>query len=755
MRFKFLVLVLLIAFSGNAQLLHPQDGPLYNKAEVSRIDILIDADSLAQMLLPANLYANHEYPATMIYTANGIADTVPQVGFRLRGNTSRAAQKKSFKIAVNSFISGRRYQGVKKINLNGEHNDPSISRARLCWELGAEMAIPVSRVAHTALYINGTFYGVYINIEHINDDWLGLRYTNASGNLYKCTYPANLQFIGNNPNDYKVTKSNGERVYELQTNENIDDYSGLAHFIDVLNNTPLAQLECALDDVFNIESYMQALAFEVATGHWDNYSFNQNNYYLYENPQTGKIEYIPYDMDNTYGIDWMNIDWANRNVNNWNNPNQNFPLADRLLALPQLKEMYQYYLAEILQTMGGASFSARIDSVHQQILPHAYQDTYKALDYGFTNIDFKNSIDSTQADQHVKLGIKTYVNQRVTSGLQQLGTTNTAPIIRYLNITPTGMANQIRINCSVADETQCTVQLAYQENSSPLNYITLYDDGQHNDGAAGDGVFGNLLTLTQNMLSYQVIATDNTGKSRTRPCAPASFTMPQQKDLVINELMADNDAVIADNTGNYSDWIELYNAGTDSIFLGDYFLTDDLNDPTQWQLPAATLAPGAFQLIWASNNPSAGIWHTNFALSKGGEEVGLFKQNGTGNDTADFILFGAQNTDISYGRNYDASPVWVAFNTPTPGTSNGTLGITTFQENPINVFPLPHTQHFTVQNTGKTCFVALYDARGVLLYKTNVETGSSADIPDSYPAGLRILRVYGDNFEYAMKLIKQ
>ena len=59
----------------------------------------------------------------------------------------------------------------------------------------------------------------------------------AHGNLWKCTYPANLAFVSDNPDAYKFTPSwSDQRVYELKTNQVNDDYSSLAEFIDVLNN---------------------------------------------------------------------------------------------------------------------------------------------------------------------------------------------------------------------------------------------------------------------------------------------------------------------------------------------------------------------------------------------------------------------------------------------------------------------------------------------------------------------------------------
>lgn len=70
--------------------------------------------------------------------------------------------------------------------------------------------------------------------------------------------------------------------------------------------------------------------------------------------------------------------------------------------------------------------------------------------------------------------------------------------------------------------------------------------------------------------------------------------------VVLNEIMAANEATLPDETGTYPDWIELYNAGPDTAHLAGYGLSDDATDRFQWTLPPLTLAPGGFALLFAS-----------------------------------------------------------------------------------------------------------------------------------------------------------
>jgi len=145
--------------------------------------------------------------------------------------------------------------------------------------------------------------------------------------------------------------------------------------------------------------------------------------------------------------------------------------------------------------------------------------------------------------------------------------------------------------------------------------------------------------------------------------------------LVINEFMASNnsDSGIHDDQNDYGDWIEIYNYGDVNIDLAGMYLTDNLGNPTKWQVLSGypsqtTVPPDGFVVFWADENTPDGPLHTNFKLSASGEEIGLF--NTDGNTLIDTIVFGEQTTNISYGRYPDTTDNWRFFPTPTPGADN-------------------------------------------------------------------------------------
>ncbi|MEM7395789.1 MAG: lamin tail domain-containing protein, partial [Verrucomicrobiota bacterium] len=150
----------------------------------------------------------------------------------------------------------------------------------------------------------------------------------------------------------------------------------------------------------------------------------------------------------------------------------------------------------------------------------------------------------------------------------------------------------------------------------------------------------------------------------------------------INEYMADNDVTALNSVGDAEDWFELYNAGSNAVDLSGYGVTDDVGNPFQWTVPTGVvLNAGGFLLIWADGNSTAETndLHTNFRLSNGGEELAVFRPDGT---LLDWRLFGDQEEDFSEGLFPDGSPDLYQMSIPTPGTTNVLFGIASIREEP-------------------------------------------------------------------------
>jgi hypothetical protein len=194
--------------------------------------------------------------------------------------------------------------------------------------------------------------------------------------------------------------------------------------------------------------------------------------------------------------------------------------------------------------------------------------------------------------------------------------------------------------------------------------------------------------------------------------------------------MAINSTTIADEYGEYDDWIEVYNNDSESVWLGDKFLSGNPDQPDKFAFPDMWLQPGEFVLVWADNDPEQGSLHADFKLNGDGEFIGLYDSEETLFFVLDTLSYGPQSDDISYGRIEDGLAEWVFFNEPTPGYSNGTASIVEdFTPSKIHYYPNPVTDgqlHFN-----QITDAMLYDTKGVLIM--SAKKTRSMDLQDVCP----------------------
>lgn len=140
----------------------------------------------------------------------------------------------------------------------------------------------------------------------------------------------------------------------------------------------------------------------------------------------------------------------------------------------------------------------------------------------------------------------------------------------------------------------------------------------------------------------------------------------------LNEVLVINDSSAVDDFGMHSAWIELFNSTYNSVNIGGYYLTDDLNNPTKYWIPTgdpATKIPArCYTVFWADNKPTRGIFHVNFDL-KEAKTIALFSANGkTLIDKVDLPT--DHRSDVTYGRISNDSDEWIYLEKSTPGANN-------------------------------------------------------------------------------------
>ncbi|MBU0679276.1 MAG: lamin tail domain-containing protein [Verrucomicrobia bacterium] len=131
-------------------------------------------------------------------------------------------------------------------------------------------------------------------------------------------------------------------------------------------------------------------------------------------------------------------------------------------------------------------------------------------------------------------------------------------------------------------------------------------------------------------------------------------------DLRINEFMAVNDTILQDADGDYSDWIEIYNAETTSVDLAGWHLTDSAGNLSQWTFPSTNIAAGAYLVVFASGKNravSGEELHTDFALKALGEYLALVEPDGSTVVFEYSPAYPQQYPDISFGVGAEGTEV--------------------------------------------------------------------------------------------------
>ncbi|NLX34225.1 MAG: spore coat protein CotH, partial [Thermotogaceae bacterium] len=212
-----LTVVFFGAFEGGSQTVrNPTDAVLFPHDRVIDVYIEVDEAELQKMFDQARM---EEYiVCNVVY--NGYR--IKNVGIRPKGNSSlmqaanSTSNRYSFKLDFNHYVKGQNLFGITKINLNNGFSDPSFMREYLTYEISEMLGLETPRTTYIALHINNQYFGLYLGVENIDENFVRDHFAYGYGDLYKPEGTgANLVYIDDDPQSYPGLA--------LQTNEETSD----------------------------------------------------------------------------------------------------------------------------------------------------------------------------------------------------------------------------------------------------------------------------------------------------------------------------------------------------------------------------------------------------------------------------------------------------------------------------------------------------------------------------------------------------
>lgn len=750
-KLKHLIFTLFVLLS---TMTYAQD--LYDLETIQTIEITF-AENNWDALLDAQKAGDGDYIMAQSVTINGVS--FDSVGVKYKGNSSYNPNqvKNPWHIELDTYKE-QEYEGYTDIKLANGHKDPSFLRDVLGFQILRQyMDAPLSNYAN--LYVNGALIGLYTNTESISKKFVNSRFGSKNNAFFDCSPPdgagpqntnfPNLVYLGQDSTEYYDS-------YDIKSDEG---WQELIDFCDTLTNN-IADIEKILD----VDRALWMLAFDNVIVNLDSYIGNfKQNYYLYRSDYQQFFP-IVWDLNESFGVFSQTGTGSLNNITSKQQMNQllhssdaNFPLVQKLLSIPMYKRMYlAHYKTMLLENFDNDAYYTSAQAFHNTIDAAVQADGNKFYTYN----DFLNNLTSDINSGGGPMGgsipgITNLMDGRNNYLLGLADFTQTEPVISNIalsNAAPV-VDETITITASITDEN--AVYLGYRsETIAPFTRVEMYDDGAHNDGAANDGIYGVDLEINNSLVQYYIYAeNDNAGMFSPQRAEYEYHTItattinPPVGDLVINEFMASNDATMADQDGEYDDWIELYNNSSSSIDLEGYFLSDDATDLMQWAFPSgAVIDANGYIIVWADDDGDQEGLHANFKLSASAESIFLVSPTGTILDEVSYV---DQITDFSYGRFPNGTgdfqsmlPTFNAENNGTTSTSNTAL------ESPgLHVFPNPADDSFYLEINGSEqneSVVYIYDLNGKITYQNTASKNILID-SSKWTSGMYIIRV-GSSF---------
>lgn len=645
---KYLFLIIVTALLG----IQSYAQELYDINTITEIEITFEENNWENIL--EQYYTNNNGERLLAdVTVNGIS--YDSVGVRFKGNVTYSPSNGKNPLNIKlDYIKNHDYDGYETLKLTNGQHDPSFVREVLSYKIARQyMVAPQSNYAKVT--INGNLYGIFSSSENVSSDFQkDYLYARKGAPRIKCNNDDdNGLFAGSSALNY-LNSLDSLDYYSSYSMDSDTGWAELIELIDVLNNSPQD-----IEDILDMDKVIWMLAFNNVLANMDSYSARRQNYYLILD-KNEIFNSVPWDLNESFGA--FEYDGLS------NNPladvasiplllhqgNSDYPLLDLILGDDLYRKMYVAHCKTILEeNFVNNTYLTEGNELQSLISNELNADPNKFYDM----TSFENNMTMTVnavGNSQKAIGISELMEARKTFLLGQPEMTATAPTITSHGTDPMTVPHLTPFTFQL-ETTDATAAYIYYRFDFDREFIKaqMFDDGAHNDAAAGDGIYGlQVFAQITDIHYYFFVENGNAGTFSPARAAHEYHNLDVMAtigDVVINEFLASNNAYGADQDGEYDDWVELYNTGSATYDLSGHFLSDDGDLLEKWEFPTGTtIAPDDYLIIWCDSDQDQTGLHSNFKLSANGEHIFLVDTDGA--TILDDINYANANQNVSTGR---------------------------------------------------------------------------------------------------------
>ncbi len=306
-------------------------------------DIYLTINSRDWESLKVNYLDNSYYPSDFRWRDQ----VVRNIGIRSRGTGSRSGVKPGLRLDFNRYTSGQQFLGLKSFNLRNNTQDPSNMRERVSMLFFRRMGLVAVREAHTRLFINNSYAGLYSIVESVDKTFLKKNLGEDNGNLYEYKFdnsapiPYNFGYPGADPALYTPLP------FKPETNENDPRGDILERLFWTINAAGDAVWKTSMAEFLDLSQFIRHLAVENFLAEEDGITgdYGPNNFYFYRFENKNLFMFLPWDKSNTFWDAPSSTYLVFRNIDDGVESQRN-RLVVRALQDLQLRELYLTALLE-------------------------------------------------------------------------------------------------------------------------------------------------------------------------------------------------------------------------------------------------------------------------------------------------------------------------------------------------------------------------------------------------------------------------